>query len=127
MIEWFVERLIQLIGPLAALNKEKRELADAALRAVSEALTETCLYYRDKGTGNARNLEIEAKLARLWAAAVIPLRHIDANLAMDCEMKSQYWVNPDNWSGSAADELRIGLRRLSGEYRSLIKPDKALF
>jgi len=46
MIEWIVERLIGLLGPVAKLQKDKRDLADSALRSVSEALTETCLYYR---------------------------------------------------------------------------------
>jgi hypothetical protein len=28
MIEWVVERLISLVGPISALGKDKRELAD---------------------------------------------------------------------------------------------------
>lgn len=126
MIEWFVSQVIALIGPIADLGKEKRELADAALKALSEALTETYLYYSALSGGKPRAAETEAPLARLWAAAVVPLRHIDRQLAETCQIKSRYWVDPDTWHGNAEDEMRIGLDLLQGQYLSLLGPNKAL-
>jgi hypothetical protein len=61
---WLVERLISLIGPIAALSKDRREQVDAALKAVSAALTETYLYYRVLDAGK-RQPDTEAQLARL--------------------------------------------------------------
>jgi hypothetical protein len=34
MLEYLVEKLISLLGPIATLSKEKRELKDNALRAI---------------------------------------------------------------------------------------------
>lgn len=59
MLEFVIDRLIKLLGPIATLSKEKRELKDDALKAVSTALTETCIYYRGLGRGSERNEEKE--------------------------------------------------------------------
>ena len=45
MMEWVVERLISLLGPIATMTKDKRDLQDNALRSISHALQETKLYY----------------------------------------------------------------------------------
>jgi hypothetical protein len=102
MLEFVIEKLIALLGPIATLSKEKRELKDNALRSVSTALRETQLYYRDLGKGKERSMDIEAQLAKYWSAAAIPLRHIDEELAMACEHKAEYWVNPEQWSDDIA-------------------------
>ena len=63
MLEFVVERLIALPGPIATVSKDKREFKVAALRAISNALTEAKLYYKRRAAGNPRNLDIEAQLA----------------------------------------------------------------
>lgn len=52
MLEYVIDKLIALLGPIATLSKEKRELKDSALRGISIALQETKLYYRDLGAEN---------------------------------------------------------------------------
>ena len=122
MIERVVEQLISLLGPIAKLSKEKRELRDNALRSISNALNETYLYYRDIKRGKGRDPEVEAQLSRYWSAAAIPIRHIDNELANICEYKSEYWINPDNWNDGKIESLGIGLESVRKRYRSLLNP-----
>ena len=122
MLEFIIEKLISLIGPISTLTKEKRELKDNALRAISIALQETKLYYRDLEAGKERNMDIEAQLVRYWGAAAIPLRHIDEDLAMACDRKSEYWLNPENYTSEQINELGIKLKDVSNAYRNLAMP-----
>lgn len=122
MLEYVVDKLIGLLGPIATLSKDKRELKDNALRAISTALLETKLYYRDRQSGKPRNMEVEAQLAKYWAAAAIPLRHIDQELAMTCEYKADFWTGPDSWTGEEIERTGIKLEDVSKAYRSIAMP-----
>jgi len=111
MITFVIERLIGLIGligPVANLTKERRELRDNALHSICHALDQTCLYCRDIDRGEPRNLGTEAQLATYWSAAAIPVRHFDRELAEICEYKSEYWLNPETWD-SKANKVEIDL------------------
>lgn len=122
MLDFVVSKLISLMGPIATLSKGKRELKDNALKAISAALRETKLYYRNLEAGKERDLEEEAKIVRLWGEAAIPLRHIDGDLAMICEQKSQYWVSPENWSSEEITQYKIKLQNVDFAYRQLALP-----
>ena len=125
MIQWVVERLIGLLSPIAQLQKDKRELADKALTAISRALNETFLYYRDIEAGQTINAQREAQLVRLWSAAAIPLRHIDPELANICEHKAEYWINPRSWRHQQVEQLGIGLESVRDRYREMLRPKKS--
>lgn len=118
-LPFVIERLTALLGPIANLSKEKRDLKDNALRSVLIALMETKEYYQKISRGSARNVDTEAQLAKYWAAAAIPLRHIDKDLAMTCELKAEYWINPDNWDDVKNQNLDISLESVTSEYRKL--------
>lgn len=122
MIEYVIDKLSALIEPAAAFSKERRELRDNALRAISHALNETYLYYRGMELGKPRDHDTEAQLAKYWSAAAIPLRHIDGELAMLCDQKSEYWINPDNWDQNKIKEIGIGLDSVRARYRKLLYP-----
>lgn len=124
MTEWVIERLISLMGPLAMFSKERRELKDSALRAVSTALQETEIYYRDLERGKERDQDRENQLVRYWGAAAIPLRHIDEELAFVCDRKSAYWLNPEHMSQKEVKELGIKLSDMSCCYKKLLRPDR---
>ncbi len=126
MINEIINGLAAILGPIATLPKEKRELKDRALRAISNALYETYLYYRDLEKGSQKNLEREALLAKFWSAAAIPMRHFDTNLASKCDLKSEYWINPDNYSQSDIKELGIGLYDVRQAYRKMLHPVKKI-
>lgn len=122
MLEFVIDKLIGLLGPIATLSKEKRDLKDCALRAISTALTETKLYYRDRASGKERNMDVEAQLSKYWAAAAIPLRHIDEELAMICEYKADFWTGPDLWSDEEVSRLGIKLADVTQAYRRIAMP-----
>lgn len=121
MIEWVVERLINLIPQVSAVRKDQRELADAALRAVSTALNETLIYQQNFQRSGQRNVEIEQQLVRYWSAAAIPLRHIDPELSDICEYKSEYWLNPETWNPENAQGSKIDLETVRNKYRNKLK------
>jgi len=112
--------LTKILGPIATLSKDKRELKDSALRAISNALDETFIYYRDLEKGAKRSLEREELLVKYWSAAAIPMRHFDANLSQLCDIKSEFWINPDRYSGNEIKELGIGLNDVRVAYRKLL-------
>lgn len=118
--------LSSLLAPLRAMSKDNREMRDNALRSVSHALNETCIYYRNMERGKPRSTEIEDQLSRYWAAAAIPIRHLDRNLSTICEHKSDYWLNPDRWSDEEIKEFGIELGKVRNEYRELLRPTSFL-
>jgi hypothetical protein len=122
VLSFIIEQFTALIEPIQNLSKEKRELKDNALRSISHALNETYLYYSGLTKGKPRNEEIEKQLSNYWAAAAIPLRHLNENLAMTCEYKADYWVNPDNWTDEQIEEHEIALDLVRGKYRNLLAP-----
>lgn len=67
-------------------------------------------------------MDIEAQLAKYWSAAAIPLRHIDEELAMACEHKAEYWVNPEQWSDEEIIRLGIKLEDVTQAYRNIAMP-----
>lgn len=122
MIEILVDKLIALMGPISTLSRERRELKDSALRAISIALQETKIYYSALERRVDRDFDTEAQLVRYWGAAAIPLRHIDEELAMICDRKAEYWINPENWPYDNMEELGIKLVDVTAAYRQLAMP-----
>ncbi len=126
MLESMLKPLVSLLGPIQNLSKDKRELRDNALRSISHALNETYLYYSGLEKGNARDPDIEKQLSNYWAAAAIPIRHLDQNLSMTCEHKAHYWINPDNWDENQIQESGIALDGVRHQYRNLLAPNAKL-
>lgn len=124
MIQQILDGLIKLLGPLATLSKDKRDLKDTALRAISNALDETFLYYRDIENGSPRNKERESLLVKYWSAAAIPIRHLDLKLSRICEDKSEYWLNPEKYKVEDINKLGIGLEEVRKAYRNILLPVK---
>ena len=122
MIKEILDGLTKILGPIAILSKDKRELKDSTLRAISNALDETFLYYRDLGNGSTKNLDRQALLANYWSAAAIPMRHFDEHLSNICEHKSEYRVNPDIYDNIDIERLGIRLDDVRQAYRKILRP-----
>ena len=120
MIKDILERVDKLADILPQIFKERRDLTDNALRAISHALNETYFYYQSRNLGTPRDLEREQQLSKYWSAAAIPMRHVDESLAELCDLKSEYWVSPDNWPISKIHELGISLESVRDKYRGLL-------
>lgn len=120
MIEVILNKLMELLGSLNELGKDRRDLKDRALRAVSTALTETKIYYAGLERGKERDREVETQIAKYWSAAAIPLRYFDPDLALTCEAKGEYWINPENWNGDEMMRINMQLENVSDAYKHLI-------
>lgn len=122
MIDVILNNLMELLSSLNERGKDRRELKDRALRAVSTALIETQIYYAGLERGNERDSEVETQIAKYWSAAAIPLRHFDSDLAITCETKGEYWINPENWNGDEKMRARIQLDKVADAYKQLLSP-----
>lgn len=120
MLSEIITNLLKILQPIATLSKDRRELKDSALRAISVALDETYFYYRDLDNGTPRDLERERTISGHWSAASIPIRHFDTDLALICEHKSKYWVNPEYYSDEQIKSLGIELQDVRNSYRELL-------
>jgi hypothetical protein len=120
MIPELLQGLKDLLSFRKNAIKEQRERADNALRAVCTALNETEIYYQKYGRTNRRDFETEEQLSRYWAAAAIPLRHIDRYFSMICEHKSAYWVDPEKWTDQDVLDFKIDLRNVRLQYNRLL-------
>lgn len=123
MLQEVLNGLANILGPIATLSKERRELKDSALRSISTALDETYLYYRDLDSGSKRNPEREAQLSRYWSAAAIPMRHFDERLAVTCDNKAQFWTDPLTYDKPRIKQLGIALDDVRQAYRKMLRPD----
>ena len=121
MYAWALAKMIALLGPIAEMQKDKRELADQALRAVSDALTKTRLYCKSLDDGIVPERKKEEELMKAWANAAIPMRHIDREFSEICEHKSQFWLNPAEWPQGSVAEMGIDLESVRERYQTLLK------
>lgn len=121
MIDYIITKLEGVLDRYHQWSIEEREVADNALRSISNALTETRLYYRDIEEGIPKNKDRERQLVLLWSAAAIPVRHIDPELASICQDKSDYWLNPENWDDQRIIETGISLENVNNRFKKLLK------
>jgi hypothetical protein len=90
------------------------------LRGIKQALHETYVYCRGIENGGSRDPDMEAQLAHYWAAAAIPVRKLNGELAARCDRKSEYWINPERYSDQDLQDLGIELRSVRQEYQELL-------
>lgn len=121
MLDQIIAKLCDALPIIRDIRKDNRELADNALRSISHALTETYLYY-SRLARKGRDRDNEEQLARYWAAAAIPLRHIDRELAIICENKAEYWLNPESYAAEDIERYGIGLDQVRRRYRECLVP-----
>jgi hypothetical protein len=120
MWETLVTGLLGLLGHFRELHTESTELRDLALSAIISAANETKIYIQRVHRTGQRNQDTEEKLSRLWAAASVPLRHFDRDLANRCLDKSEYWLNPDNYTATDIAKFRIGIDQIYREAKALL-------
>ncbi|MCG7549215.1 hypothetical protein [Pseudoalteromonas sp. Of7M-16] len=113
-------QLLSLIPIIQSLQKEQKELADCALREINNAIVETRFYLHTLENDSPRNIEKEQSLVRLWSSAAIPMRHLNKELALLCDHKAKYWLNPSQWSESELIEHGLKLDQVADAYRQLL-------
>jgi len=120
MIEFVIEKLIALLPTIGIITKENRERREKALIAISNALNETYLYYSKLDRGEERNFDTEAQLSKYWAETAVHISLYDRDLAEICDYKSNYWINPDNYSNEKVTLLGIELDSIHKKYQDLL-------
>ena len=119
-MDWLIEKLLSLIPLIAHLSKVRREIADNALNAFNAALNETSLYLAYIRQGGNPDRKREEQLARLWAAAAVPARHPDIELADMCLYKSDNRTNSDRWDNRKIIQYGIGIESVKKKYTELL-------
>lgn len=122
MIQTVISKLLEILPTISSISKDRRELKDTALKTISTALNETYIYYRALDKGEVRSLEKEEMLSKYWAVAAIPMRHFDQDLSIICDIKAEYWINPENYTPEEIQTLGIGLKNVRQSYREILNP-----
>ncbi|EHH1111135.1 hypothetical protein J7H87_004359 [Vibrio parahaemolyticus] len=122
MLDYIADKFTDVLGLIQNHVNTKRELKDNALNVICDALNGTKVYYANMERGLPRDIDKENELSRLWARAAVPLRHFDEELAMICENKASYWLNPDNWRDEDIHTHGIALSSVTYEYQKMLAP-----
>lgn len=121
-MEWKI--IIDGLFGLLNVFKNDREHSDAqkdlALTAIISVTNETKIYIQKVQKTGTTDRSTEEKLSRMWAATAIPLRHFDRDLSSRCLVKSEYWLNPDNYSAPDIAKFRIGIEQVYRDAKNLL-------
>jgi hypothetical protein len=120
MIEYVIQKLIALLPTIGLITKENREIRQKALTSIALALNETYLYYSGLDRGEKRNFDTEAQLSKYWSESAVHISFFDKELAEICEYKSDYWINPDNYTDEKVSSLGIELDSVRKRYRDIL-------
>ncbi|PZF71125.1 hypothetical protein DN068_20730 [Taibaiella soli] len=120
MLNYLFDQLTRFADSFKSLPQEQKK--ENALRSISHALNETCLYYRDGENGYLPDRDREKMLVKYWSAAAIAIQRYDPDLAVTCDLKSEFWVNPDNFNYDDIESLGIGLNTVRETYWRLLNP-----
>jgi hypothetical protein len=117
-----------LLGPLNSLleyfrrNRHYRdEKKDAALLAISQALTETQKYIELSGGTKCFDREREHNLAQLWRDAAIKSRHVSTDIATKLNEKSEHWSDNLEWSSDEVLRKGIDIPAIQAVVTSLLR------
>ena len=95
----------------------KREQQDQFLEAATEALRQT-LSYIGRDTYK-RDRKREEELSRLWSKVALTARPFNPDLAGRCQIKGDYWANPERWTDEQLDAARIEIGVMEKEIGKL--------
>lgn len=101
-------------------EKENPNLSPA-IKALTEAVHETEMYFRDRTRGRERDLSREDDLSRLWSAAEEPVRLVDVKLSELCRYKAKYWLFSERYTRAEVVELHITLEGMNSALQNLRK------
>jgi hypothetical protein len=112
-----------LLGLLKNIREDRvqsQAQKDQALAAIIASANETKIYLMRIQHNGKRDRKTEEQLSRLWAAAAIPVRKINKDLAERCFLKSDYWLNPEYYTARDIEKFRIGVEQVYEEARNML-------
>ncbi|WP_447879195.1 hypothetical protein [Serratia fonticola] len=118
---------ISAIAAVTTIARNAKELRgdenphiSPAIAALSSAVNETEMYFRDRALlGAEKSQEREDALCRLWSNAAEPVRLVSLELSNLCAYKAAYWLFPDRYSPEDVKALNITLVGMKRELQSL--------
>lgn len=121
--EWksLLESLVSILDRINDARDRDRQERNLALIAVLTAANQTEGYIKATHKGAPRDIEREHALSTLWGTCSIALEPFDEDIARRCQLKGQYWRDPDEWSVNDINDTRIGLERLRKEAEYLLR------
>ncbi len=91
-------------------NAHGREQYKEAIKAYTRALSKTVAYLNATRSENQpRNLNTENELSELWTEASIAISDFDAQLANQCFVKGQGWIDPAVWTDERYKQFPTGI------------------
>lgn len=95
----------------------KREQQDEFLNSASEALRQTLIYIGREPY--ERDRQKEEELSRLWSKVALTARPFNPDLAGRCQIKGDYWANPERWTDEQLDAAKIEIGLMEKEIGNL--------
>ena len=99
----------------------KKDEKEKALSLVRTALLETKHYVSSLNNGAKDDKKKEYELSKLWSEASQYARKIDPDLAQRLHEKSNYWLNPENYSIEEAFQKGIRLERIDADLKEALE------
>jgi hypothetical protein len=113
--------LKEFIESIGKFGLEKKERYKGALKAVLTAVHETNLYLSGMKSKRRHNLKQESRLAGLWTDAAVSLLDFDKELALKCEITSNNWSDPREWSYREINQAKHALKDIEYKVRQLME------
>ncbi|HID3528839.1 TPA: hypothetical protein ACXE51_002119 [Serratia marcescens] len=119
MGEYFRELIIATFQAYLLKRNDDREKVLVKINAMSDLLVDNKSYLNKFSTSGQRIAGEEQRLAREWKRVGMLFQKDSAELAIFCEAKSSYWINPDLYSKRKVQELGISIRSLEEQHRRI--------
>jgi hypothetical protein len=113
--------LKELLESIGKYSREKRERFKEALKAILTAVHETSFYLAGMKNKRRHDLKQESRLTGLWTEASIALLDFDKELAIKCEIKSDKWSDPKDWSYKEINRAKHALKEIEYKVRQLME------
>lgn len=115
-----IDGLLGLLTNIRDDRLQSQAEKDQALTSILAATNETKIYIKRIQRNGKRDRKTEEQLSRLWASAAVPLRRINKDLAERCLIKSDYWLNPENYTATDIAKFRIGIEQVYKEAKKML-------
>ena len=117
-----LQQISGLAGTLVTVMLNQQRQKEKAINTISKALEQTYLYYKRQETGMLADRDRQEKLVSLWRKAANAMAFVDQDLAETCRMKSQYWIDPIQYSHTEVSRITMHLDTVNEQYRKLLVP-----
>jgi hypothetical protein len=110
-----------LVESIGKYGQERGDKFKEALKATLTAVHETNFYLAGMKKIRKHNPKQESRLAGLWTDAAVALLDFDKELAIKCEIKSDKWSDPEEWTYQEINQAKNALKGIEYKIRQLME------